>query len=616
MNKETKKERFERIAEARKEKILDTVRLLENCSNKSNYDYSQDEINEIFDELSTAIENAKAKFTSDTKQKRIDMFRRSFETEYTWIEGFMRNVRRYGNHEALFDPQKGKRWSYAELNAAANKLANALLDKGAKKGTVVMFRLCNCPEFIFSYLACHKTGTVACPINTRISAGEIAQTIDDSKPDFFIYHAEEKELIAQALTDAKHTPSTLIAVEDDFKTSPVPGAALYGDFTKYAKDSNPELNWALSIYDETSRLYTSGTTGMPKGVCLTSINEVLSSHDVMIHFPLSPIDKTMNTTPWFHRGGLHSGGVTPTLYAGGCVVVMRKFEPVTALKYIEDYKLTFVTGVPNVLALLTLEQEKNGYDLSSLRGIVTMGAPLERAACIQYQKVLTPNIFNGYGTTESFWNTFLRPYDLPAMAGTAGSSCADDDVRVVKVFDDRKATPDELVAQDNNEVGEVIIKSHAKSAYFYYDNEPESDRKFSDGFLYTNDLATWDKNQFITIVGRKDDMIISGGENIYPTQIEEVLNSHPKVADCIVTAAPDKVRGELVTAYVVKGDESLTVAELEEFCKNSHMLSNYKRPRYYRFISEVPLNATGKKLHYKMKEMAKEDLLNGLLIRA
>ncbi len=616
MNKETKKERFERIAEARKTKILDTVRLLENCSNKSNYDYSSDEIELIFDELTTALENAKAKFASDSKQKRINMFRRSFEAEYTWLEGFMRNVRRYGNHEALFDPANNKRWSYAELNAEANKLANAILEKGAKKGTVVMFRLLNCAEFVFSYLACHKIGAVACPINTRISAGEIAQTIDDSRPQFFIYHTEEKELIAQSLQESKFTPKTLIAVEDESKLSPIPGAVFYSDFVKYAKETNPEFDWALSIYDETSRLYTSGTTGRPKGVTLVSINEVLSSHDVMIHFPLSPIDKTMNTTPWFHRGGLHSGGVAPTLYAGGCVVIMKKFDPVTTLKYIEDHKLTFVTGVPNVLALLTLEQEKNGYDLSSLRGIVTMGAPLERAACIQYQKVLTPNIFNGYGTTESFWNTFLRPYDLPAMAGTAGSSCADDDVRVVKVFDDRKARPDELAAQDNTEVGEVIIKSHAKSAYFYYDNEPESDRKFSDGFLYTNDLATWDKNQFITIVGRKDDMIISGGENIYPTQIEEVLNSHPKVADCIVTAAPDKVRGELVTAYVVKGDESLTVAELEEFCKNSHMLSNYKRPRYYRFISEVPLNATGKKLHYKIKEMAKEDLMNGLLIRA
>ena len=614
---ETKKQRFDRIANARKDKILDTLRLLENCSNKSNYDYTDEDINNIFENLEQAIRDVKSKFTSDTKEKRINEFKKSFENEYTWLSGFMRNVFRHGNCEALFDPAENKRWSYSELNADANKFANAMLKSGADKNSVAMFQLLNCPEFVFIYLACHKTGAVSCPINFRLSAGEIAQTIDDSKPEFFIYESLNKDVVAQALSLVKHKPNTIIMVHSpEANETPIPGSILYDDFVKYQSEDNPQLRWQLSIYDETTRLYTSGTTGMPKGVCITSINEVLSAHDVMIHFPFSCEDKSMNTTPWFHRGGLHSGGLTPTLYAGGSVTILRKFEPVTALRYIEDYKLTFVIGVPNVLALLTDAQESNGFDLSSLRGIVTMGSPLERAACIRYQKVLTPKIFNGYGTTESFWNTFLRPGDLPAMAGTAGSSCTDDDVRVVKVFDDRRAEPDELADMNGKEVGEIIIKSHAKSAYFYYNNEAETDRKFYNGFLYTNDLGTWDKNQFISVVGRKDDMIISGGENIYPTQIEEVLNSHPKVADCIVTAVPDKVRGELVTAYIVKGDDSLTVAELEQHCKESPMLSNYKRPRYYRFIASVPLNATGKKLHYKMKELAKDDLVNGLLIHA
>ena len=324
----------------------------------------------------------------------------------------------------------------------------------------------------------------------------------------------------------------------------------------------------------------------------------------------------MNTTPWFHRGGLHSGGLTPTFYAGGCVTIMRKFDAALTLKYVEDYKLSFIIGVPAVLERLTEAQERNGRDLSTLHGIVTMGSPLERAACMRYQRVLTPRIFNGYGTTETFWNTFLRPNDLPEMAGTAGRACTDDDVRVVKIFEDRRAEPHEIVAKDNCEVGEVIIRSHAKSAYFYYNNEGETERKFHNGYLYTNDLGTWDENHFITIAGRKDDMIISQGENIYPTQIEEVLNSHPKVADSIDTAVPDKAHGEIVTAYIVKADESLTVDELEEFCKNSPMISNYKRPRYYRFTATIPTNVTGKKLHYKIKEMAKNDLINGLLIRA
>ena len=616
MGKETKKQRFDRIAAARKEKILDVIRLLENCANRSNYEYSGDDINSIFDELETALHAAKSKFTSDSKQKRMDMFKSEFEKEYTWLNGFMRNVDRFGNREAMFCPETNKRWSYTELNSDANKFSNAILDSGIKKGDVVMFQLLNCPEFAFAYIACHKTGAVSCPINFRLSAGEIAATIDDSRPAVFIYEPMNRQVVEQALTLTSHRPKVIIMTDDASGSGPLPGTVRYSDFVKYHSSEDPALRWSLSIYDETARLYTSGTTGMPKGVCLTSINEVLSAHDVMIHFPFSSEDKSMNTTPWFHRGGLHSGGLTPTLYAGGSVTIMRKFDAALTLKYVEDYKLSFIIGVPAVLERLTEAQERDGRDLSSLRGIVTMGSPLERAACIRYQKVLTPKIFNGYGTTESFWNTFLRPTDLPAMAGTAGSACTDDDVRVVKVFDDRRAEPDELAAHDGQEVGEIIIKSHAKSAYCYYNNEAETNRKFHGGYLYTNDLGTWDKNHFVTIVGRKDDMIISGGENIYPTQVEEVLNSHPKVADSIVTAVPDKARGEIVTAYIVKADDSLTIGELEDFCRESPMIANYKRPRYYRFISSVPVNATGKKLHYKMKELAKEDLLNGLLIRA
>lgn len=616
MEKETKKERFDRITSARKDKILDTLRLLENCTNKSNYEYTTDDVNSLFDTLETALRNAKAKFTSDTKQKHIDTFKKAFESEYTWINGFMRNVDRFGHHEAIFSPETNLHLSYSELNAKSNKFAHAILDLGIKKGDVIMLQLMNRPEFVFAYIACHKTGTVFSPINYRLSSGEIAQTIDDSKPSVFVYEPTNKYSVERALSIAKHKPKTVITADSSPEQyEPLPGSISYSNFVEKAPESNPTLHWKTGAFDETLRLYTSRATGL-KGVCITDINEILSAHDVMIHFPFSSEDKAMNTTPWFHRGGIHAGGPTSTLYAGGSLIIMRKFDPVATLKYIEKYKLTFVIGIPNVLERLTEAQEKNGHDLSSLRGIVTMGSPLERAACIKYQEILTPNIFNGYGITESFWNTFLRPSDLPAMAGTAGRSCTDDDVRVVKIFDDRRAEPEELAAKDGKEIGEIIIKSHAKSAYFYYNMDTATERKFHNGFVYTGDLGTWDKNYFVSVVGRKDDMIISGGENVYPSQVEAVLNSHPKVADSIVTAVPDKVRGELVTAYIIKSDNTLTVSELEEFCKNSHLIANYKRPRYYRFVSNIPVNAVGEKLHYKIKELAKEDLLNGLLIRA
>ncbi len=538
-------------------------------------------------------------------------FRQVFERQYTWIAGFMRNVRRYSGREAMIFPDTDRRWTYDELNRESNKFAAAMLRDGMKKGDVIMYQLLNCPEFVFVYVACHKLHTVNAPVSYRLSPGEIAQNIDDSKPRILLFDSRRESEILEAVKIATFKPERLIVIDSTSHGNIVS----YNDYVGSMSTENPVLPYELNIYDETTRLYTSGTTGRQKGVPLTSINEVLSSHDVMIHFPMNYRDISMNTTPWFHRGGLHCAGPCPTLYAGGCMVIMSKFNAEKTLDYIGKYHISFIIGVPTVLEDLADAQEDRPRDLSSLHGIVTMGSPLEKASCIRYQKVLTNNIFNGYGTTETFWNTFLRPFDLPEYAGTAGASCIDDEVRVVKVYDGHRAEPDDMVATDGTEVGEVIINSPAKSPYCYYNNPQETEKKYYKDFIYTNDLATWDKNHFVTIVGRKDDMIISSGENIYPTQVEEVLNMNPKVKDCIVTAVPDRVRGQLVTAYVIKSDESLTVEELDNFCKESPYIANFKRPRYYRFVEDIPLNATGKKLHYKIKQTAAQDLEAGLLTK-
>lgn len=558
----------------------------------------------------------------------------------------MRNVRRFAGRTAMIDPENDQSWTYKELNEEVNRLSNTLIKCKFSKGDVLMLLTLNCPEFAFAYITAHKIQGVFCPISYRNSSGEIAFNISDSRPSTIIVDASKLVEAFEAIKLSKFKPKRLVVVGKDIpqaiaqlrstvsKENILEAAAqsvgqmlgfklvvsgveiiTYKEFVKEASADEPAIKSKYSIYDETTRLYTSGTTGKPKGVCLTSINEVLSSHDVMIHFPMSYKDVSINTTPWFHRGGLHCAGPCPTFYAGGSLVVMSKFDPKIALQYVSKYKITFLIGVPAVLEQLADEQEKQGYDLSSLTGIVTMGSPLERSSCIRYQKVLTPNIFNGYGTTETFWNTFLRPFDLPENAGTAGTSCVDDDVRVVKVFDDRIANPDELAATDGVEVGEVIISSPAKSPFVYFNNKRETEEKYHNGFIYTHDLATWDENHFVTIVGRKDDMIISSGENIYPTEIEAVLNNHPKVKDCIVTSVPDKKTGQMVTAYIVKSDESLTPEELDEYCKNSPDIANFKRPRYYRFTGLIPFNATGKKLHVKIKEQAEDDFKNGLLYR-
>ena len=546
----------------------------------------------------------------------ITMFKETFESEFTWLNGFMRNVRRFGTRPAVIDPANHKNWSYAELNADANRFANQLKADGVKKSDIVFMQLFNSPEFLFTYIATQKIGAITNPANFNFSPGETAEIINHNRPRVYLYDAEMVQTAVKALRICSHKPEIVIAVNHTVKDFTVPeGHILYEDYVKDAPDTDPPVDFEPHIYDEILRLQTSGTTGTPKGVPLNNINEVLSAHDVIMHFPINPTDITMNMTPWFHRGGIHSGGPTPTLYAGAALVIMRTFNPKMTLRYIENYKITFITGVPSVLTLLATRQEKRHKDISSLRGIITMGSPLEKEACIRFQNVLSPNLFNGYGTTETFWNTFLRPFDLPEMSGTAGRSCTDDEVRIVKVYDDRKAEPDELAATDNIEEGEVIIKCPQKSTYCYVNNPQSTKEKFYKGWMYTGDIGTWDEKQFITIAGRKDDMIISKGENIYPARIEEVINLHPKVSECIVTGVPDSTRGESLAAYVIKADDSLTVQELLDYCSESPNLSKYQVPRYYRFVTELPHTATGKKQHFVIKKQAREDLKNGLLMR-
>jgi len=541
-------------------------------------------------------------------------FKEQFENDFTYINGFRRNTHRYRARAALTDPIRGRSWTYEELDRVSNRLANALLGDGVAKGDVVMFQLMNRVEFAFLYLAPQKIGAIACPLNFRLAAGETAHAIDESRPAIFFYDAAFADVAAQALTLAKHRPKQVVCVGVADGAGTIPGAVAFERYVERGEERDPGIERPSGLYDETTRLYTSGTTGLPKGVPINNAVEIFSAHDVIMHFPLSPRDRTMNMTPWFHRGGLYSGGPNPVFYVGAEAVALERFDADLVLDYVERYQITFLIGAPPNLKMLYDAQTARPRDLSSLKGIVTMGAPLEREACIRYQRALSPNIFNGYGTTEAFWNTFLRPYDLPDKAGSAGRSCTDDDVAVVRVYPDRLADPTDHVAKDGKEVGEVIVRAPSKCSYTYVNDPERAARTFHKGWVYIGDLATWDEEEYVTIVGRKDDMIISGGENVHPVQVEEVLNEHPQVLDSIVVGVRDERWGEIVTAYVLPRGSGLTAAELERHCSEHPMLAKYKRPRLYRFVESLPYTATGKKLHYKVKEQAHEDRAAGLLV--
>jgi len=544
-----------------------------------------------------------------------ESFRRFFERNFTYIEGFLRNVRRYGNRLAMVEAESGKTWNYRQLNAEANRLAHTLLSCGVRPGDVVTYQLPNCPEFAFIYLGCQKIGAINNPVNFRLSSGEMAYILEDSYSKVYIFDASIGSIAEEALRLSSHKPEKVVVVGEDEATE-YSFAVTYDKFVSDASEADPKdpVSFGVNAFGESTRLYTSGTTGRPKGVPINNINEILSAHDAIMHLHLTPDDVLLNISPWFHRGGIHAAGPGPALYVGASVVAMRSFHPRTTLDAISKYGVTFVVGVPTMYKLMLEEQKKRQFDLSKLRGILSMGAPLDRALCIEMQEVFVPNIFNGYGTSETFWNTLLLPGDLPEQAGKAGKACIDDEIRVVRVYEDRLAEPDDMVAQNGEEVGEVIVKTF-KGSYDYIHRPEELKKKVYKDWFYTGDLAVWDENRYITIVSRKDDMIIVGGENVYPIQVEEVIQEHPKVMSCAVVGVPDRQRGQALAAYIVKKDDSLTAEELREFLNRHPMLPPYKRPRYYRFVDELPMTATGKKQHYKLRERAAKDLEEKRLLR-
>lgn len=545
-----------------------------------------------------------------------DNFKRIFEGSFTWIAGFMRNVRRYPNKNAMIDFMTDDKWTYSSLNKEANKLANRFVESGLSKGDVVFYQLYNSPQFVFSYIAPQKIDAINFPGNFNISAQETANIIDRDKPKVYIYDCDICETAWKALELAEYKPQSIVAVNYRKEEIELPdGHVFYEDYVSGQSEEDPILGYELDMYSEVTRLCTSGTTGTPKRVPLNNVNEVLSAHDVIMHFPLSPLDITMNMTPWFHRGGLHSGGPCPTLFAGACLVVLRMFSAKACFEAVEKYGITYLIGVPSALRNIASRQEKNPADISTLKGIVTMGSPLEKDECVKFQKLLTPNIFNGYGTTETFWNSFLRPYDLPDEAGSAGGSCTGDDVRVVKIYEDKKADPDELVPTDGESAGEIIIYSPEKSALCYINDEEQTQEKFKDGWYYTKDIGTWNEKKYISVTGRKDNMIICMGENIYPEQVEEEMKKFDRIKDVMIVGVKDLSRGQAVTAYIIPADDELTVKDINKFCTESDSIAKYMVPRFYKIVDELPYTLTGKKQHSELRKIAEKDAAEGNLKR-
>lgn len=537
------------------------------------------------------------------------VFKDVWEKEYTLTRQLYRNVFQYADKMAIIDPYRDKTMTYKQWDEASNKFAHALIDAGMGPQDVVMANIFNTYEWFIVYMGAAKARAILPLLNFMLPEGQLCKLMDGSKPTVFVYDAALMDVCLKTIDLAENKPKICVMCGEGELPE---GHISFEKFIEGKSAEPPECEKDVRWIDPILGLYTSGTTGLPKGF---TINHAIIFFDNMMNSALEKLDSqcvNLVTNPLFHRGG-NTTGPLPVLHAGGAVVVMRSFDENLALDYIEKYKVTHMVSAPVIYERMTNVQEKNPRDVSSLRCLASMGAPLSTDSCLKMMEHLSHGVMNGYGTADGHWVTMLRPFELPERAGTIGKPIAEDMVVLTRTdlghLSDPN-NPDDLAPKDGKTEGEICLRT-MHSPYGYHDRPEDTAKAFPfPGWQKTGDTATWDKDGYITIRGRMDDMIITGAENVHPVIVENAIMEHPDVVDVFVTGAPSKQWGETVVAYVALREGShVTEKDMEEFCVNNPRLARYQRPRKYKIIdkADLPYNPSGKKLHYVIKERAAQD---------
>lgn len=506
---------------------------------------------------------------------------------------------------ALVDVDRGERLTYAEMNRHANRLAHFLRrEMGLGKGDRVAILSPNCPEYLEAFYAAAKIGAVLVPINFRLAPEEVRFIIEDCQPAGLIF-APEFAAVAGFLAEKTPLQKFLmidsVGLSDSHDGGPKeptatgvpPNTALYTDIQARFPDGQPERpSPDLSMDDPHAILYTGGTTGRPKGAILTHGNIHWNSINTIVSWGLRDDDVAPIFTPFFHTGGLNVL-TNPLIHLGGTLVLPGKFDPDEAIRLIEDEKMTIVFMVPTMFQMM---MERPGFaaaDFSSVRFFISGGAPCPLPIYEAYWK--KGAIFKqGYGLTEAGPNNFfMHPDDSVRKAGAVGHPMFHVDMRIVD---------DNEVPVRQGEVGELLLRGpHVIPGYW---NNSEATRDtIRDGWLHTGDLAKQDDEGFFYIVGRKKDMFISGGENVYPVEIENALYAHPAVAEAAVVGIPDPKWGEVGKAVIVlKPGAAWSADEVLEYLRAR--LARYKVPKKVEFRAELPKSSAGKILKRLLVEDA------------
>ncbi|MEM8766340.1 MAG: long-chain-fatty-acid--CoA ligase [Pseudomonadota bacterium] len=485
--------------------------------------------------------------------------------------------------EAYVDSHSGLRLTYAELNERCNRMANAFRGAGIQKGERVGLLLMNSAEFMESYFALAKVGAVVVPLNWRLVADELEFILKDSQTERLIFDTDFVDTVAdlESRGDKTDVKQWLQVGE------PAHFAESYEAFRDGASAAEPAPGAADG--DMLYIMYTSGTTGLPKGVVHTHDTAIWAILTIAATTDYHDGDIYLGALPMFHVGALTPLAVN--VYAGATSVVMRAFDPTLAWELIEREKITTGLAVPAMLNFMVqVGDYQSRFDFSSLRWIMTGAAPVPVALTELYHS-LGVGLLQVYGLTES-----------------CGPACVMDSANAMRFPDSTgKAfffTEVKIVGEDGKdcapgEAGEVWVRG--KHIMIEYWNRPDATAEtLVDGWLRTGDVATMNEEGFVSIQDRIKDMIISGGENVYPAEIEGVLAQHPAIVEAAVIGRASEKWGESPLAIVVKSDDSLTEADVIEFCRGK--LAGYKQPKGAVFIDTIPRNPSGKILKRLLRE--------------
>ena len=493
---------------------------------------------------------------------------------------------RYPEAPAVVDG--ARRLTYAELVCQATALGRSLADLGIAKGDRVLIALKNRLEHVLVYWALQRIGGVPTPVNFRLSARELRYVLEDCGARVSLF---EPATAAGMLEAAEGWPGLLVSVGDEAPAGGIRFAELLGP-------GRASLDRDVSESDLSLILYTSGTTGRPKGVPRTHRNHHAGALAHVIQCGYQWGERTLGVMPLYHTMGIHS--LTSMAAVNGCFVCQADWSADGALTLLEGERVTALYLIPTLYHDLVAAAGFSSATVSSVRKLAYAGAPMLAALAEACVKAFHPEVFvNHYGSTEIYTFSVFR--DVHTKPGCAGRPGIHSTLRVVEASTERRVGPDETVPPGQK--GEIIASLDSDEAFAGYWKRPDADAKaLRNGWYFTGDMGYLDEVGDLFVSGRVDDMIISGGENIHPVEVEEVLARHPQVRDVAVVGEPDEKWGERVVAFVMPGHAGLTAAALDRYCLESPDLANFKRPRRIVFVEEIPKTASGKILRRLLRE--------------